>query len=79
MLADEDGPFDVFARFRGAVDPDQHTWVGRGLSCPLCIGVWVALLTAILLGISGAYNSWLWPLWWFGLAGVQAWLTKVER
>jgi hypothetical protein len=79
MLADEDGPFDLFARFRGVVDPDQRTWVGRGLACPLCIGVWVALIVAILLGVYGLYNPWLWPLWWFGLAGLAAWLTKMER
>jgi hypothetical protein len=72
MLADEEGPFSLFARLRGAVDPDQRTWVGRGLNCPLCIGLWLALPVALALSTD-------WLLWWFGLAGAAAWLHRQER
>lgn len=71
-LADEDGPFDVFAQLRGLIDPDQRTWIGRGLNCPLCLGGWLALPLALALSTD-------WLLWWFGLAGAAAWLHRQER
>ncbi len=73
MLADEDGPFDLLSRLRSSIDPDQHTWVGRGLNCPLCVGFWLALPTAILVARTA------WPLWWPALAGASDWLHKQER
>ena len=72
MLTDEDGPFDVFSLVRASIDPDQHTWIGRGLNCPLCVSFWLALPVALLLT-----DTWL--LWWLGLAGAAAWLYTQER
>lgn len=72
MIADEDGPADLFASLRGAVDSDQRTWVGRGLNCPLCVSVWVALVLAMPLG------GRQWVLWWLALSGAATWLYKSE-
>lgn len=47
MLAYEDGPFDVFARMRGAVG--QASWIGRGLHCVLCLSFWLSLVVFFLL------------------------------
>lgn len=69
MIALEDGPFDVFSGLRGRVDPDQKTWVGRGINCPLCVGFWVALAVAFVFPITTPLAFVM--LWW-GLAGAQA-------
>lgn len=44
MMAFEDGPGDVFARWRGYVG--QASWVGRGFHCILCLSFWLAWLFA---------------------------------
>lgn len=42
MVSDEEGPFSVFTRLRGVLDPDQRTWLGRGINCLFCVSFWVA-------------------------------------
>lgn len=42
LVAVEEGPFALMLKLRGALDPDQKTWIGRGLACPWCISFWVA-------------------------------------
>ena len=62
MLAQEDGPFDLFARLRGRFDPAQSTWLGRGLNCVACLSFWVSLAAALLLqrgDLNGLIISWL--------------------
>lgn len=73
MVASEEGPAGLFQALRGHFDPDQHTWVGRGLNCALCVGVWTAPL---VLGL-----WWLWPplVWWPAVAGAAVILTKWEQ
>lgn len=41
----EDGPFSLALKLRGMLDPDQHTWIGRGMACPWCISFWLGPLT----------------------------------
>jgi len=52
MIAVEDGPFDVFSTLREKAG--QKTWIGRGLHCVLCLSVWLAFLSALLL----PFTSW---------------------
>lgn len=71
MVATEDGPADVFSRFRYRVG--QRTWIGRGFHCPLCISFWLGFIVAALLPWAG------W--WWYGaqalaLSGVTLVLYK---
>lgn len=40
----EEGPFDLALKLRGIADPDQRTWLGRGLACPWCISFWLGPL-----------------------------------
>lgn len=70
MIAMEDGPFDIFTRLQERIG--QKTWIGRGLSCPLCVGFWIALIPAIYL----ASNLPEFFLLWFGIAGGAVVLQK---
>jgi hypothetical protein len=78
MVAEEDGPAFVFKRLRDA-HTDQHSSVALGLRCVYCIGVWVALPVTILLCVVGGWEPFLWPLWWFGLAGAAAKIHEYWR
>lgn len=78
MLAVEEGPFGIFDAARVRLDPEQKTWLGRGLNCPLCIGFYVSLaVSAMLLPWSGWRMLFL---DWLGVAGAMAalhlWLEK---
>lgn len=65
-----DGPFNIFFQVREHVDPTQKTWIGRGLNCPLCFSVWVALIVALLLQAS--------VIEWLGLAGVTFAIDRIS-
>lgn len=45
IVAIEEGPFALSQKLRNVADPDQRTWIGRGLQCPWCISFWIAPLT----------------------------------
>jgi len=71
MAAYEDGPFDLCTRIRNLRLTDD--WIGRGLRCPLCIGVWLALPLALAVAPPGQ----IW-LYWGGIAGAQALMERVH-
>jgi hypothetical protein len=77
MLAQEDGPFDAFARMRAAAG--QANWFGRGLHCFMCLSWWIAGLTAVVLVLAGR-AAWadVWYLW-PGLAGLAVVMYQVVR
>lgn len=41
LIAIEEGPFRLAQRLRNIVDPDQKTWVGRGMACMWCLSFWI--------------------------------------
>ena len=45
LVAIEEGPFGLSTKLRGIADPDQRTWIGRGMACAWCITFWLAPLT----------------------------------
>jgi len=47
----------VFAKIRGVFDPNQRTWIGRGLNCVLCVSIWMAGLAALI--VSASWIEWL--------------------
>src|SRR3990167_3650096 len=47
MIANEDGPLDVFVFIREKVS--QKNWIGRGLNCVLCISVWLSIIPAVAM------------------------------
>lgn len=72
LITREDGPADVFAWLRGHVDPNQRTWIGRGLNCILCVSFWVTGAMALVLGASWVE--------WLGMAGaIVAWREAIKK
>ena len=66
MLAIEEGPLGLFAGIRERIDPQQATWVGRGINCPLCVGFYTAFAAVLLL----PYPDWqTFILQWLAIAG----------
>lgn len=58
IIALEDGPFDVFVKWRVFVGAEkQETWLQRGFACPMCISFWVALILCLVNGMS--WVEWL--------------------
>ena len=71
MVALEEGPGDVFGKFRNLYL--KNDWIGRGIRCPLCLSFWFSLVVALLLPRRGWKDFFL---LWGGLAGAAAWLEK---
>lgn len=65
LLANEDGPFDIFARPRNLLgvkyDKNNETygtnWISKGIICIWCNSVWVAAFVA--LSLSDDFVIWL--------------------
>ncbi len=76
MVATEEGPFGGFTRLRGRLDPDQTTWLGRGMVCQLCVGFWLALPIAALISRLSDIGAFV--LAWWGIAGAAALMAKWE-
>lgn len=76
MIAREEGPFSVFANIRGRLDPNQATWLGRGISCAACVSVWTSLL--MVLAILYLPAAVMIPIaFWLAVAGGGLILNKV--
>ena len=80
LIAVDDGPGDVLLTMRaklGAYDLDDDgrpaTSIGRGIICPWCIGIWLALPAAFFVAPWG-YDVFL---WWLAIAGGAAFLQSV--
>lgn len=84
LLAVETGPGDIFLRARaalGAYDRDAtgraQTTIGRLVTCPLCVGLWLALLAP-------GWVLWVHPVGEYvllalALAGAQTALERIGR
>lgn len=68
MITEEDGPAFVFKRLRGRYSNDKRSF-DVGLRCFYCVSVWAALAATAWLVAFGGWNVWLFPIYWFGLAG----------
>jgi hypothetical protein len=71
MVAEEDGPAFVFKRMRARFTNDKSS-IAVGIRCPYCVGVWASGAATVLLVVVAGWDPWLFPLWWFGLAGAAA-------
>jgi hypothetical protein len=78
----DDGPFCVFDRIRiwvgrydyGA-DGKSQTGLGRLLSCPYCVGLWLAIPLAFTF-LPETIIDFL--MFWFAIAGGQAFLEGIS-
>ena len=82
MVAREEGPYGVFLKLRtfgGSYDYDEQgnitSLLGRGLACPLCVGVYWACLCACAVTWRTVAGDFL--ILWMGIAGAQALLTEL--
>lgn len=74
-IAREEGPWSVFARIRGRLDPNQATWLGRGITCAACVSVWTSL--AVVLMVLYLPEAITVPLmFWLAAAGAALILNK---
>lgn len=73
MVAIEDGPGDVFSRLRGRLDPDQQTWIGRGLNCLYCVSFWAAPVVLGLYVLAPAV------VWWLAASAAAALVWRWEQ
>jgi hypothetical protein len=46
-------------------------YLGKGIRCIVCVSAYTAAAAALLLGLLGLYDVWLWPIVWLGLAGAS--------
>lgn len=83
MMAYEEGPYGIFTALRlwaGGMDlgPDGQpdTALGRLVTCPLCIGVYVAAIHAVMVMWPTTWGN-LWLIW-LGIAGGQTYLQRTE-
>lgn len=77
----EDGPFNIFVKLRGVLDPDARTWLGKGMQCVWCLSFWIgpatvyaATYTTGFLFVSGLAASALASLGMtYGVAAFERW------
>lgn len=81
MVALEEGPFALFERVRdwaGAYEYGENglpvSNLGRGISCTLCVAVWVAAPMACLVIWKTAAGVWV--IVWLALSGAQVLLDR---
>ena len=71
MIVEEDGPAFILKRLRDAHTNDKRSF-DVGLRCIYCVSFWAALVATAWLVAFGGWNAWLFPLYWFGIAGAAA-------
>lgn len=62
---------------RNAAGKAMYTWqwyAAEWINCPYCIGVWVAIIFALLMQPDNIY---VFVLYWLGIAGAQAVLQSL--
>lgn len=63
-----DGPFGICEKIRGRFDPQQKTWIGRGLNCPICLSFWIGIPIGFFMGA--------WWFEWLAMVGAVIVLNK---
>lgn len=80
MLAQEDGPFEIFKRTRDwSFKKYNNHWVVTGIHCVLCISFWISIIPAICFGYYFYLNVPEIFLLWFGIAGIVVFLFRQEH
>lgn len=71
------GAYDVIYEYddRGNQRTKVKTNLGRGISCPLCVGFYVSLLIVVLMSLSNVVTNFF--IIWFGIWGVQTFLENL--
>lgn len=72
LLANEDGPADLVARFRAGLG---SSWLGKLLDCFYCLSLWIAAPMALF--VSSQLLDWL--LAWLALSGAACLLERITE
>ena len=86
LIATDDGPLSIFGRLRQWIDrrakAEQEQgkrliWqsAADGIHCPFCVGVWVAMPLALVMG----GLDWYIPIYWLAIAGAQSFLEGLSK
>ena len=67
LIATEEGPFELAARFRNLFLSDN--WLARGIRCFHCVSFWVALFVTALTYFGTSQPIAVRLLMWWGVAG----------
>lgn len=80
LIAFDEGPLGIFHKLRiatGAYNYDKQgqpqSTLGRLITCPYCLGMWIALPLALYADLD------LWWLWWLAIAGGQTFLQGLTN
>lgn len=76
LVVHDEGPFSLMTKLRGRLDPDQRTWIGRGVNCMVCVSFWLAWPVLGLLIV-----PWGWAVvWGLALSGavvlIKLWIER---
>lgn len=66
MISSESGPARIFRKIRKLPPPKSAT--KEGLSCQLCVSIWIAALVALFYWRVGLFDWKFWFLWWLGMS-----------
>jgi len=82
LITREKGPFNIFEQLRiltGAYDYDNQgipkSELGLLVSCPYCLGMWIA----VPLSIIGNGLEWYTLVYWLAIAGLQSFLQGLSK
>lgn len=82
LIALDEGPGSLLLNIRAAVGAYEYgpngqaiTNLGRGISCPHCVGIWTAAGLALAIF---PLNLWL-ILYWLAIAGGQSLLQEIRQ
>lgn len=81
LITEDEGPYSIFQNLRKkaggyelAANGEPETNLGRGIICPLCVGVWLSIPFALYLtGINTEFF-----IYWFAIAGLQTFLVRIS-
>jgi len=69
-VAEQDGPFEVFALIRGWAAHDRlPDWFYNGIHCPICISWWLGAIVAL-------YHT---DVQYFATAGIVTLIVKLQQ
>ncbi len=83
LIAWDDGPDKVFFNLRTMTKDSAELHGGRwenldeAVNCPYCLGVWFAAFALLLLKHPTKVGNYF--LYWFGIAGMQAFLQGLTK
>lgn len=82
LITEDEGPYSIFKTLRTkaggydlAINGQPETNLGRGIMCPLCVGIWLSFpLALVWFGF-----NWYSLVYALAVAGLQALLSRITK